>query len=109
MDTSSTPFVRFFGGHVDAKYIFHHVHRQHEQSHCHQCNDDDVTERFGYDLSNQGIFGRDLAVSAGEARPETLAAIIVRHRATDALVPAGDIATQVHSCLALHALPPRRT
>ena len=44
-----------------------------------------------------------------EARSQTLAAVAVRHRATDNSVLAGDIATQVHSCLALLALPRGRT
>ena len=48
-------------------------------------------------------------MTAGEARSETLAQIIVRHRAADTSVLADDITTEVHSRLTLLALPPRRT
>ena len=104
----STPFIYFGGCYVDAEHIRQHIYRQHEQSHHQQRDDHDVSERFGYDLSNQSIFGCDLAVSAGEARAKAIAAIVVRHRTAHTLVPAGDIVAEVHSCLALHALPPGR-
>ena len=108
MNPSATPFIRFGGCHVDAEHISHQVHRPHEQSHHQQRDDHDVSERFGYDLSNQSIFGCDLAVSAGEARAKALAAIVIRHCTAHTLVPASDIVAKVHSCLALHALPPGR-